>query len=257
MCNVMPAGSPTDPIHRELPQGYTIGLVSDIHGNYPALEAVLAAMPEVDDLICLGDIVGYGPEPKRCLDEVRELASVVIQGNHERNLADPDRYRGHEMAFDGLTHSVEQLTDEDIEWALDLPGTVFYTDDIVLCHSHPDPNRRGSRLTDRTLSSLVPGFEQYGLELVAFGHTHEQRAGAIADYHRGPGDGPTGQFVNPGSVGQPRDGDTRAAYAVFELSTDGLAVRLDRVPYDIDRIRSLIMDHGLPEVSAERLVDGW
>lgn len=98
----MPIGSPSDQLHPERPSGYTIGLVSDIHGNYPALDAVLQAMPDVDALVCLGDIVGYGPEPKRCVEVIRQRADLVIQGNHERTLEDPHRYQGHKTAFYGL-----------------------------------------------------------------------------------------------------------------------------------------------------------
>lgn len=112
-------------------------------------------------------------------------------------------------------------------------------------------------MNDRTLSSLVPGFEQYDLKLVAFGHTHEQRAGEIADFARGASEEPAGQFVNPGSIGQPRDGDPKAAYAMVELKSDGsIQIYQHRVEYPIDETRGMIETVGLPEATGDRLLYG-
>lgn len=245
---------PSTPIHEGEAAPERIALLSDIHANSVALEAVLEALPPVDTIVCLGDVVGYGPAPKRCVEMIRDRADVILRGNHERTLEDPHRYAGHELAYDGLVHAQEELSEEDIDWALDLPESVRYTDDILLCHSHPDPAKRGTYLTERTLHTLAPGFERHGHQVVAFGHTHVQRSGHIGEYVPEPV--PDGRFVNPGSVGQPRDGDPRAAFAVLDIGGDDIEIELHRVAYDIERTKRHIESAGLPARSATRLETG-
>lgn len=246
--------TPSTPVHDRAGAPDRIALLSDIHANATALEAVLGDLPPVDAVVCLGDVVGYGPEPKRCVDRIREVAQIVLQGNHERTLEDPHRYAGHELAHDGLTHAVDRLAADDLDWASQLPPQVWYTPDVVLCHSHPDPTNRGMYLNDRTFETLVSGFERHGHDLVAFGHTHKQRTDALEDVVEGPV--PSGRLVNPGSVGQPRDGDPQAAYAILDLGADEPSVELRRVAYDIEDTKRKIAAAGLPERSATRLDTG-
>lgn len=98
-----------------------LGVISDVHANLPALEAVLEDMPDVDVLICLGDLVGYNPFPAECVDLVRKECDLVIQGNHDREVENPERYRGNKGAHAGLKLAREELSSQHIEYLQNLP----------------------------------------------------------------------------------------------------------------------------------------
>jgi len=220
-----------------------IGLISDIHANLPALEAVLDDMPPVDDIICAGDVVGYNPWPRECLERVRAVSSFVVQGNHDRNVETPHRYEHNEMAHAGLELAQMELSDEQREWLAELPErTEFAKDAYRLVHSHPDPNRLGSYVRP----AQFPKMRLYldGHVGIVLGHTHIQHKATIDDR----------LIVNPGSVGQPRDRDERAAYAVLDTAADEVALR--QVEYDINRVISRVEECGLPTQTGTRLLDG-
>lgn len=220
-----------------------IGLISDVHANLPALEAVLEDMPAVDDVVCVGDVIGYGPWPAECLERVRDVASVTVQGNHDRTVETPERYRHNEMAHAGLEHARSTLDSEQLSWLADLPfRTEFGDGQFVLVHSHPDPENRGSYVRPRNFPEMRPYLDEYDGLIV--GHTHLQHEAIIDDR----------LIVNPGSVGQPRDDDPRAAYGV--LDTADVSVDLHRVEYDIDRVISAVEDQELPSRSGTRLLAG-
>ena len=220
-----------------------VGLIADVHANLPALEAVLDDMPPVDDVVCAGDVVGYNPWPAACLDRVREVASVTVQGNHDATVETPERYRANRMAEAGLAHAKAELSEPQLAWLRTLPRTARVGDGFLLVHSHPSPERDGAYVYPESFPTL----ERYldDAEGVVLGHTHVQAAESIGDGRL---------VVNPGSVGQPRDGDPDAAYAV--LDTGGKHVDLHRVAYDRDRVRSAVEEASLPPRTAERLYEG-
>ena len=122
-----------------------VGLISDIHANLPAFEAVLDDMPPSDDIICAGDVVGYNPWPRECLERIRAVSSLVVQGNYDRNVESSHRYEHNEMAHAGLELAQKELTDEQREWLTELTlRTEFVEGAYRVVHSHPDPNRLGS-----------------------------------------------------------------------------------------------------------------
>ena len=199
-------------------------VISDIHGNLPALEAV-ATVPH-DDVICLGDIVGYGPFPSACLAWVRAHASLVVQGNHDCSAADgsppqcrPDFER---LAKAVATATASQLSRAERDYLRDLPrwSSVQRHGRTMLClHATP----RNPRYKYLAADAAGWARELIGVEadLLLVGHTHLP---IVLDIN--------GQrVVNPGSVGQPKDGDPRAAYAILE---DG-KVTLQRIAYAVDR----------------------
>lgn len=220
-----------------------VGLIADVHANLPALEAVLDDMPPVDDVVCAGDVVGYNPWPAACLDRVREVASVTVRGNHDATVETPERYRANRMAEAGLEHARAELSESQLAWLRTLPRTAGFGDGFLLVHSHPGPERDGAYVYPESFPTL----ERYldDAEGAVLGHTHVQAAESIGDDRL---------VVNPGSVGQPRDGDPDAAYAV--LDTDGKRVDLRRVDYDRDRVRNAVEEAGLPPRTAERLYEG-
>ena len=232
-----------------------IAVLSDIHGNLPALEAVLDDAPQVDMHVCLGDIVGYNPWPADCVDRIREVADATVTGNHERRLiAGYESYRVNRPAYEGLELADEQLTTEQREWIADLPEVETVSSpagEVVLVHSHPDPAIRWKRegyVYPRDFTQMGAFLDEDDAALL-MGHTHVQHAVDMSEY-----DGGSELIVNPGSVGQPRDEDPRAAYAIIDLDAGQVDER--RVEYDIGSVQEEIRRHGLPEKTAARLSAG-
>jgi putative phosphoesterase len=221
----------------------TIGIISDVHANLPALNAVLDDMPDVDRLICLGDVVGYNPWPAECVERVCEACDVVLQGNHDRVVETPDRYALNEMAHEGLLHALGELSDDQREWLESLPPRCELDEmGFLAAHSHPDPEKTDTYVMPSDFSRMNQYLEEYdGLLL---GHTHVQ--------HQERVDGRL--VVNPGSVGQPRDEDPRAAYTVYDTAGDDMS--LHRVRYPVDHVAHRIAELGLPRRTGDRLHDG-
>lgn len=218
-----------------------IGLISDVHGNLPALETVLSDMPDVDTIVCVGDVIGYNPWPAACVERVRDVASVTVQGNHDRTVRTPETYRGNQMAYAGLEYALEELSEDQLTWLDSLPRKATVGDDrFMIVHDHPEIQDR--YVMPHMFSSLWSYVEEY--DGLALGHTHVQ--------HKEVDGGRV--LVNPGSVGQPRDEDQRAAYAV--LDTETVSVNLHRVNYDIDRVINKVEEVGLPKRVGTRLLDG-
>jgi putative phosphoesterase len=199
-------------------------VLTDIHGNWPALETV-AAVPH-DAVLCLGDVVGYGPQPAQCLRWLRANGAVMVQGNHDRSLADgvPPRCR---PAFEWLAAATqhigrEQLGDEEKAFLRALPRrreVVLEGKRLLLVHATPaDPLYRYVGPDRDAWRAALAGIEA---DLVLVGHTHLPFQFQFGDV----------RVVNPGSLGQPKDGDPRAAYALVE---DGVAT-LERASYPVER----------------------
>ncbi|SFR86405.1 phosphoesterase, MJ0936 family [Halomicrobium zhouii] len=216
-----------------------LGVISDIHGNRVALDAVLADMPPVDRLVCAGDVVGYNPWHADCVDEIREREIPTVQGNHDRAVAAGSAPHFNGMAQAGVEHAREQLSDDQIQWLRELPVERHVADGRVkVVHGHPDdpdhytrPHEFGPDLLDDE-------------DVLVMGHTHVQ-AHEVYD---------EGIVMNPGSVGQPRDGDPKAAYAVVDL--EEMTVDERRVDYDTGAVIRAVEDEGLPRQIGFRLAQG-
>ncbi|SFF75150.1 phosphoesterase, MJ0936 family [Halopelagius inordinatus] len=216
-----------------------VGVISDVHGNKVALDAVLSDMPEVDALVNAGDVVGYNPWPAECVDVMRERGVPTVMGNHDRAVASGTAFRFNSMAAAGVDYARERLDEEALAWLERLPDERLACDDRVkLVHGHPDD-------PDRYTYPDEFGSEMLGDEdVLVLGHTHVQSHATFDE----------GVVVNPGSVGQPRDADHRAAYAVVDL--DDLTVEEHRVDYDIEEVVDAVNEAGLPERIGLRLYDG-
>lgn len=220
-----------------------IGLLSDVHANLPALEAVLKDLPPVETIVCAGDVVGYNPWPSECVERIRSVAEVTVRGNHDRMVETPGRYAHNEMAHAGLEHAAGELSEEQRGWLRTRPERADFADGSYrMVHSHPDPDRRDAYVYPAEFPDLRTHLEECrGLVL---GHTHVQHEATV--------DGRV--IINPGSVGQPRDSDPRAAYAVLDTATNEVSLR--RTAYDIDRVQHEIAVEGLPAETASRLTEG-
>ena len=237
-----------------------VAVVSDIHSNLHALEAVLAAIDAEapDELWCLGDLVGYGPRPNECCAAIAERADVCLAGNHDlavRGTIDLAEFHGD--AGDAARWTREVL---EPEWQalLDRLEPEGAAHGVALYHgSARDPIWEYVLSDEAALATL----ELAGSPLVLVGHSHVAlqvvRSGDGLDGGVAPegtelevGSG-VQALLNPGSVGQPRDGDPRAAYLLLDLDAHQASFR--RVSYDVERTQREMRDAGLPELLAARL----
>jgi len=240
-------------------------VLSDIHANLEALDAVLAHAGSWDELWFLGDIVGYGPDPTACIRRLRDAAPAFwLAGNHDlAALGTLDISQFNPEARRSAEWTAERLDDEDrsILEAL-MPAAQPPGMGVALVHGSPRHPVWEYILNAVTAAENFPHFD---VGLCLFGHTHvpvayEEGVDGALRLALAPG-GPlrlevgSRYLVNPGSVGQPRDGDPRASYARFDAGARTIA--LHRVPYDIRATQAKILAAGLPERLAGRLDFGW
>lgn len=224
------------------------GFISDIHSNEEALEAVLAKL-RVDQLYCLGDVVGYGASPNQVVEKLREAGAISIQGNHDRAVTTGDVSGFNARAAMAAVWTRKNLSRESAEYLAALPthrrvslgGTPAY-----LTHGSPDDNLW--EYVHPATHELLFGhyLKKLHAAVVAVGHLH------VPFVWRGG----EGVVFNPGSVGQPRDGDPRASYAVVTTEGEKLEVEEFRVEYDYHASAKRIVEAGLPERLATRLEQG-
>lgn len=234
---------------------------SDIHSNLIALEAVLAAAGNVDAYWCLGDLVGYGPDPNECIALVRELPNLMcVRGNHDAaTLGEVDQNTFNHEASLAITWTKRNLNAESQEFLLSLPERLVI-DDITLVHGSPR-NPVWDYIMDAMTAERM--FQFFDTRICLVGHTHvpaiwketesESPKGLVLDYQKVKI--LTKSILNPGSVGQPRDHDPRAAFAIFDPQESLWELR--RVPYKIPEVQARIKKSGLPWRHALRLSEGW
>ena len=239
-------------------------ILSDIHANLEALAAVIKnAEGTYDQVVCLGDVVGYGADPNAVTDWVRENCEVVIRGNHDKaccGLEEPTLF--NPFARQAVTWTFDTLSEQNRQYLRELPRGPFDARDFVMVHgSVRDEDEYVLEMRD-----AAPQFEYAAGRLVFFGHTHVQGGFFLRAINgAGPQSGETprsaitvrdgdSMLANPGSVGQPRDLMWEAAYALYDAQTRRLEYR--RCPYDVARAQQKILDAGLPTTLAERLVLG-
>lgn len=250
------------------------GIISDVHSNAHALMAVygvLGAM-DVDRILCLGDIVGYGPQPSRCLDLVLSYCDDVIRGNHDEAVLDPALAQYfNPAAATALEWTRQQLGPYHLHAISHMKTRVRLGDALLLVHDTP-------ALHDSTyvndVTAAIDAFAAMEEGICLHGHTH------LPTIFEGPGDEtataenivlripqaadpivlrPDRRYLcNPGSVGQPRDADPRAAFAILDYRSpsEEAVFTLHRATYDIESVRNETELAGLPAVLSERLERG-
>jgi predicted phosphodiesterase len=246
-------------------------VISDIHANLEALEACLDAAPEYDQVYNLGDIVGYGANPNEVTERSRKLGSIFVRGNHDKacsgltNLDDFNPIAGLAALWTRQT-----LAPDHLEFLRELPqGPLTPMEGVQLVHGSPRDEDEYLLMASDAYIQLA----QAAVPLIFFGHTHVQRcflleAGGsmgkslVPAYKSAKGKqtiklelkANTKYMVNPGSIGQPRDNDSRAGFLLYD--TDENFITFYRVPYDIERAQEKIIGAGLPERLAIRLAEG-
>jgi diadenosine tetraphosphatase ApaH/serine/threonine PP2A family protein phosphatase len=243
-----------------------LGIFSDVHANLEALQAVVMEYQksQIDRYVCLGDIVGYGANPNECCQIVRDLTNLVVVGNHDAaccgrlssawfNVAARAAVEGHQQMLDGA----------HMRWLAQLPYRIEDSD-MLLCHGSPYQSEEFPYILDESDVVAIALHVPTRLPLIFVGHTHrgttfifqEQPALRVWEDAR-----PSVQILpgnryvfNVGSVGQPRDGDWRASFAIFDTETRTFDLR--RTEYDVDAASSKIERLGFPSTLSERLFLG-
>jgi len=241
--------------------GKKIAIFGDVHANLEALEVVLRDCREqgVTEYLCTGDVVGYNASPHECLEIVRSLNCPVVKGNHDHYVASRqnlDDFNPHAAA--GVMWTREQLSGEELEYLNGLPFCVTKMG-LTLVHSTMDHPENFGYVFDNQQAET--NFIQQKTPLCFHGHTHcpmiyeKQMMGVFRidpqDFKLSPG---RKYFINVGSVGQPRDGDPRATYVIYDPQERTVVYR--RLEYDIAAAQARIREAGLPDRLAERLAYG-
>jgi len=244
-------------------------VLSDIHGNLQALEAVLAAAGKVDALWNLGDVVGYGGNPNEVVDLMRKLAQVNVRGNHDRVCCGLTSSQGfNPVAAAAAAWTQRNLTPENLQWLREMPQGPVVAGDRAMC-AHGSPLHEDQYIV--TMRDAWTPLQQMRSEITFFGHTHVQGGFSQRDHEWHENrphfktrdeaesaeiDVPVGtrHLINPGSVGQPRDQDWRAGFAIYDSNSE--CVIFQRVPYDLAGAQAAIRAAGLPDRLASRLEQG-
>ncbi len=219
-----------------------VGLISDVHSNAVALQGVLSEFEKrgVKVILSAGDVVGYNPYPEETVDLFRRHKIVSIQGNHDRAVVTGDTSELNDAAAEAVTWTRNAISEKSLSYLAGLASSLeVRVDGIMICIAHGSLTNPNEYIYEFSEELLPPG-----CDLLVLGHTHIQGAAEFI----------FGSVVNPGSVGQPRDGDPRAAFAV--LDTDTRAVELERIEYDVDKVIEDISLADLPEILGSRLVSG-
>ena len=246
-------------------------LLSDIHANLEALDACLASAPAHDLVVNLGDIVGYGASPNEVIERCRQLGKTFVRGNHDKavtGLMDLEDF--NPMAAAAAMWTRDELASANLTWLRELPhGPISLPEfpEVQLVHGSPNDEDEYVVSLGDALAPLIA----LNVPLTFFGHTHLQGGffanGSSADGFR-PEYRTVGQpesvplqlkdaaryLINPGSVGQPRDGDWRAAFALYD--TDAQVIHFHRTPYNLKAAQDRIFEANLPPRLATRLAAG-
>jgi predicted phosphodiesterase len=242
-------------------------VLTDIHANLTALEASLAAADGGwERIVCLGDVVGYGPDPNEVTSRVRELGAVTIRGNHDKAAAElmpTDDFNPVAKAAVHWTRS--QLSNENLAWLAALPQGPLEAEGVVLVHGAFQDEDEYVFTPAQALEGLLDSTTQ----VTFFGHTHHQGGFSYQDselevlpLHPRSNESHCAlrlendkrYLLNPGSIGQPRDTDPRAGFAIADLTNN--VIEFWRVPYDIGSVQKRMRDAHLPEPLILRLQVG-
>ncbi|MHA2226834.1 MAG: metallophosphoesterase family protein [Candidatus Hodarchaeales archaeon] len=247
-----------------------LAVISDIHSNIVALDAVLrdiqVQFPEVTKILCPGDVVGYGPNPIEVIDRIisDKRISVVTKGNHDNAVGigwrDISNYVTYLVNFKvyaqaTIKWTLKELSTEYKDFLYQLPSSRTLTIEglnqrIAVIHGSPSyPLDEYIHPNTQAQKDLFPLMEMFGLDVLCLGHTHKPFIDKEFKEN-----GQEMLMVNPGSVGQPRDNDPRASYAIITI--DDFSAEIVKVDYDIDDVYQRILKSGLPSIIGKRLYEG-
>ena len=246
-----------------------IAVIADIHANLEALEAALIAIERegIDRVICLGDIVGYGPDPLGCIYRLQEVEALVLLGNHDQAIINPQNIRSfNATARPSLIYACECIGQQERAYLEELPFVIEGCEvegiqgmnDVVFAHASPVNSAEWEPLFLQ--SSIANVMNKLGRKIAFVGHTHyagihcKMNARTLALTSSIVAIGPHQYLVNSGSIGQPRDGNWRASYAIWDIDKNG--VELHRVEYPVGRTQEKMRGLDFPQFTIERLSQG-
>ena len=230
-----------------------IAIISDIHSNLEALRRVFTSIEQhqADTIYCLGDIVGYGPHPNECVELVREKCAVVLQGNHDAGSFDAVPLEHfNEFGRVAMRWTKKTLTSENIEF---LTGLVPSSSANEIALAHASPHEPSSWRYVLSWPDAARSFKAFNTKICFIGHTHVPML--VGEDRKVDDLRPrVKHIVNVGSVGQPRDGNPKASYGLFD--TENWTYSNIRVAYDVDQTAQAILKERLPDFLAQRLFLG-
>jgi len=238
-------------------------VISDVHANLTALEAVLSEAGAFNTAWCLGDLVGYGPDGNECVQRIRNLPNLLcVRGNHDLAICgDTDLDIFNNEAKEAILVSRKMMAPETLQFLHGLPE-VLTSDLVTLVHGSPR-NPVWEYILDA--ATAAENFNNFNTPLAFVGHSHlplmftaDNESGLVERSYILPGTKHNlnnRAILNPGSVGQPRDNDPRASFGIFD--PEAMTWEIHRVVYDIPAVQKRIVDAGLPEKHARRLRAGW
>ena len=237
------------------------GIISDIHGNFEALDVAIGHLKslDVDAFVCVGDIVGYGADPNSCMDAVRDLTEKVVAGNHDCaavGLTDIEHF--NQYARESALWTARNLNAAHNQYIKMLPLTLSLENALIV-HATPNEPQQWSYLM--TQFQFMNAFHHFAEKICFIGHSHLPIVFQQSEQSSGPVEGTlfhlvdrSRYIVNVGSVGQPRDNDPRLCCCLYDSSK--MTVELLRLEYDVGRAQDKIRQAGLPEFLAQRLAFG-
>ena len=227
-----------------------IAVISDIHSNIDALEAVIARLPEHDELFCLGDSVGYGPQPNEVVERLIELKpTAVLMGNHDYAVVTGDTNDFSPHAAEAVEWTRRRINHANQNYLAKLkPSAKLERNGKSLALFHGSPREPLSEYVYPNIFSTNASklLEQEKAKIMLLGHTHVPMLFAFDSEMLG----------NPGSVGQPRDGNPLASFAILSIMETGISFEIKRVEYNIESVADKIIQAGLPRFLADRLYSG-
>jgi predicted phosphodiesterase len=238
-----------------------LAIISDIHGNLEALSNVLADIESagIADIVCLGDCIGYGPDPEKVIAEIRQRQIPIIMGNHELAVCNPHQLAWfNPLAQASLRKTMTMLSSASIDFIEQLPKSIKIAQCLCV-HGYP-PDSVRTYLFQKPPEALIKTFKSMPESICFVGHTHDLEIvafdGRRIERHglkqeRINLDAELRYIINVGSVGQPRDGNNNAKYVIYDEETSVLEIRF--IPYDIATTVAKIKAAGLPENHANRL----
>ena len=235
-------------------------VMGDIHGNWEALSAVLAdaEQNEVDSYVCVGDVVGYNADPERCLKKVVDLGCITVRGNHDHYCSHDECLEDfHPLAASVVDWTRQQLSSEQVDYLRDLEMSRV-VGGFTIVHSTLDMPEKWGYVFDELQAEA--NFNYQTTAICFHGHTHVpvvfEKMGRVtsSDFEKIRISIGKKCFINVGSVGQPRDGDPRASYVIYDVGRKEIELR--RIEYDIEKTQKKIRGAGLPDRLATRLEIG-
>jgi putative phosphoesterase len=222
-----------------------LAIISDIHSNLPALQVVLEQIDKegVDRVLCAGDIVGYGPYPNEVIERLRKMEITTIQGNHDRAVLSRDSSNMNIQAQDAVWWTIENLKQEGYEYLARLSSKEKFTwNGLRIAIFHGSPRDDSEYIPEESADDEL--LELAKSDFLILGHTHVPFVKSLD----------IGTIINPGAVGQPRDGDHRASLAIYDHRLRRFEVK--RLAYDIDAVTEAMRASGLPSFLSMRLYSG-